>query len=518
VSPDLNALLLTAALPNDSRLRDGQLLGDPTEGALLALAAKGGVSPDSLVADWPRIAELPFDSAHKFMATFHRRGEQVQLFVKGAPDVLLARCTRRLAVTGTACLDATARARLQHEHEALAGDAMRVLALASRELPAGDFDPDADLMALIRDLDFVALVGIIDPPRPEAREAIALCRRAGIQVKMITGDHRVTAAAIARELRLEGAALGGSDLERMSDQELDDAIEATAVLARVAPEHKVRVVQALRRRGHVVAMTGDGVNDAPALKHADIGVAMGQAGTEVAKEAATMVLTDDNFATIVRAVGEGRAIYENIVKFVRFQLSTNMGAIQAVLGASLLGWQTPFTAIQILWINIIMDGPPAMSLGLEPQRAGVLDEPPRPTGSSVLTGERLSRLFLYGLTMALGTLALFRYAQPQGKEYALTLAFTTFVLFQFFNIFNARVERGSAFNRLFFRNRYLWLSLLAVLALQVLVVHWTPAQSVFATTDLSPTDWGLAILVASSVLLLDETRKLIWRLFRRFRR
>jgi Ca2+-transporting ATPase len=239
---------------------------------------------------------------------------------------------------------------------------------------------------------------------------------------------------------------------------------------------------------------------------------MGITGTEVTKEAATMVLTDDNFATIVRAVKEGRAIYDNMVKFVRFQLSTNMGAIQSVLAASLLGWTTPFTAIQILWINIIMDGPPAMSLGVEPARPGVMNEPPRKTDARILTAPRFGRLFLYGLTMAVGTLALFRYAQPQGEPYALTLAFTVFVLFQFFNLFNARAEHGTAFNRNFFRNRWLWLSLAAVISLQALVVHWAPAQDVFGTVDLALADWGLAAAVASSVLLLDEARKLALRL------
>jgi len=226
-----------------------------------------------------------------------------------------------------------------------------------------------------------------------------------------------------------------------------------------------------------------------------------------------MVLTDDNFATIVHSVKEGRTIYDNIVKFVRFQLSTNMGAIQTVLGASLLGWSTPFTAIQILWINIIMDGPPAMSLGVEPARDGIMDEPPRERDARILTSWRLGRLMIYGLTMALGTLGLFWYAQPQGEAYALTLAFTTFVLFQFFNLFNARAEHRSAFNGQFLRNRWLWLSLAAVLVLQALVVHWAPAQAVFRTTDLLLADWGLAALVASSVLLFDEMRKLLRRLF-----
>lgn len=510
--PDLASLLHPAALANDSRIRDGQLIGDPTEGALLALAAKGGVEAERLAAHSPRIAEIPFDSAHKFQAAFHHDGKQVRMYVKGAPDVLLARAARALGENGKSALDA---GYWQAENERLAARAMRVLAVASKSIPARDFDPAGDLMAHARDLTFVGLVGLIDPPRPEARDAIALCKRAGIAVKMITGDHRITAAAIARELGLDGEVLEGRELDAMSPEALVARIDHVAVFARVTPEHKVRIVQALKADGHVTAMTGDGVNDAPALKHADIGVAMGITGTEVTKEAATMVLTDDNFATIVRAVREGRAIYDNIVKFVRFQLSTNMGAIQTVLGASLLGWTTPFTAIQILWINIIMDGPPAMSLGVEPARPDVMEEPPRQTNARILTGRRLGRLLIYGFTMAVGTLALFWYAQPQGETYALTLAFTTFVLFQFFNLFNARAEHGSAFNRQLFRNRWLWLSLAAVLALQALVVHWAPSQAIFRTTDLAAADWVLAAAVAASVLLLDEARKLAARTFAR---
>jgi len=257
------------------------------------------------------------------------------------------------------------------------------------------------------------------------------------------------------------------------------------------------------------------VNDAPALKSADIGVAMGITGTEVTKEAATMVLTDDNFATIVGAVKEGRVIYDNIVKFVRFQLSTNMGAIQTVLGASLAGSTSPFTAIQILWINIIMDGPPAMTLGVEPARAGIMDEAPRRADGRILTARRLGLLIFYGFIMAAGTLSLFRYAQPRGEAYAMTLAFTTFVLFQFFNVFNARAEHHSAFARGLFSNPQLWLALAGVLALQVLVVHWAPAQAVFNTTDLEVVDWALAAAVASSVLVLEELRKGLLRQYRK---
>lgn len=521
VADELRHILLPAALCVDARIRDGELIGDPTEGALLALAAKAGLTPDAAIEHLPRIAELPFDSATKFMATFHHDGDVVRLCVKGAPDVLLARATAFIGAMGEmgtpgapTALDATARAAFATENEALAGQAMRVLALAGRVIPAEDFDPAGDLVPWVQDLTLHALVGIIDPPRAEAREAIATCHAAGIQVKMITGDHRVTAAAIARELGLHGEAREGRELDGLSQQEIAALVEKSAVFARVAPEHKMRIVEALQAKGHVVAMTGDGVNDAPALKTADIGVAMGITGTEVTKEAATLVLTDDNFASIVRAVEEGRTIYDNIVKFVRFQLSTNVGAILTVLGAPFLGLATPFTAIQILWVNIIMDGPPAMTLGVEPARPGIMRDAPRRADASILSVERLWRIGLYGATMAVGTLALYAWAMQSGDAArAMTLAFTTFVLFQFFNIFNARAEHGSAFNAQFFGNGKLWLALAGVVGLQVAAVHWAPAQAVFDTVDLTAAEWGLAVLVASSTLFLEEARKLLLSLF-----
>ncbi|MDP2794004.1 MAG: HAD-IC family P-type ATPase [Sulfurisoma sp.] len=518
---DLAPVLVPAALCADARLRDNELIGDPTEGALLALAAKAGLDADRLAEHTPRIAEIPFDSAVKFMATFHFDHDGagvpvVRMWLKGAPDVLLARASRHLAAAGEAPLDAAARAAFLAENEALAAQALRVLALAGRIIPAHDFDPAGDLLAWASDLTLLGLVGIIDPPRAEAKEAIRVCQAAGVQVKMITGDHPVTAAAIARELGLAGEAHEGRELDGLDKPALTALVEKSAVFARVAPEHKMRIVEALQERGHVVAMTGDGVNDAPALKTADIGVAMGITGTEVTKEAATLVLTDDNFASIVHAVEEGRTIYDNIVKFVRFQLSTNVGAILTVLGAPLLGFATPFTAIQILWVNIIMDGPPAMTLGVEPARPGIMHQPPRAADASILSWQRMWRIALYGLTMAAGTLGAYAWGEHHGGHaYAVTLAFTTFVLFQFFNIFNARAEFGSAFNRQFFANGKLWLALVAVVALQVVVVHWAPAQAVFDTVDLTLADWGLAALVASSTLLLEETRKLALRLVSR---
>lgn len=508
----MQALLLPAALCVDARLDRGELIGDPTEGALLALAAKAGLDADSLQRQRPRLAEMPFDSASKFMATFHHEGDRVRICVKGAPDVLMQRASRYRTADGPVLLDDIHRTVLAAENAALADQAMRVLALAEREIPAQGFDPAGPLEPWVTDLTLLALVGIIDPPRPEAKTAITRCHQAGIAVKMITGDHPVTAAAIARELGLQGEVHEGRVLDGLAEPALQALVKRTAVFARVAPEHKLRIVAALQRNGEVVAMTGDGVNDAPALKHADIGVAMGITGTEVTKEAATLVLTDDNFASIVEAVAEGRTIYDNIVKFVRFQLSTNIGAILTVLGAPLLGYATPFTAIQILWVNIIMDGPPAMTLGVEPARRGIMHESPRAQEAAILSGPRLGRIVLYGATMAVGTLGCYGWAlATQGAEKAGTLAFTTFVLCQFFNIFNARAEQGSAFNAQFFRNGKLWLALAAVLAMQWLAVHWAPAQAVFDTVPLSPGEWGLAMAVASSVLLLEEARKWLWR-------
>ncbi len=515
--PDFEPLLTPAALCNDSSIRAGLLIGDPTEGALLALAGKGGggheshreISAASLAASRPRIAEIPFDSVHKFMATFHRDGEHVRMLVKGAPDVLLARASHVRGATGDAPLDAPGRTAFETETARLAGHAMRVLAVAQRDIALRDFDPAADLMPWAQQLSLVGLVGLIDPPRPEVRDAIALCKQAGIQVKMITGDHALTAGAIARELGLHGAVLTGAELDRIDVAELSRHIEETAVFARVAPEHKVKIVQALQSRGHVVAMTGDGVNDAPALKNADIGIAMGITGTEVTKEAAAMVLADDNFASIVGAVKEGRTIYDNIVKFVRFQLSTSVGAILTVFGAQLLGLPMPFTAIHILWIALIMDGPPAVMLGLEPARPGIMNEPPRRSDARILTLRRLSRLLAYGSTMAVGTIGVYFHGLQTGTQaYASTLAFTTFVLFQFFNVMNARFDAGTVFNRQLFHNRKLWLALAAVLVLQVVVVNWGPAQAVFDTESLNLGDWLLATGIAASVLLLDEARKL----------
>ncbi len=509
----LRPFLLPMALCGDSRVQEGMLVGDPTEGALWVLAQKGGLDPEYEQSEQPRIAEIPFDSEHKFMVTFHHAGDTVEMFVKGAPDVLLARASLYLTNEGEVTLGETVRAGIEAENEHLATQALRVLAVARRVIAARDFDPAGDLMQWASGWTFLGLAGLMDPPRPEAKQAISLCKRAGIEVKMITGDHKLTAAAIGSELGLTGEVVSGAELDVMSEEELARRIDHIDVFARVSPEHKVKIVHALKADGHIAAMTGDGVNDAPALKAADIGVAMGITGTAVTKEAATLVLTDDNFATIVRAVEEGRVVYDNIVKFVRFQLSTNIGAILTVLTATLAGMPTPFTAIQLLWINIIMDGPPAMALGLEPARPGIMRAKPRSQSVQILNLRRLARLALYGATMMVGTIFMFQHGlQEHSHAYALTLAFTTFVLFQFFNVFNARSEHGSAFNAHFLHNGKLWLALAFVLALQFIAVHWGPAQEIFGTIDLETDDWLKAAAVASSVLLLDEARKFMTKL------
>ncbi|MBI4081732.1 MAG: cation-transporting P-type ATPase [Candidatus Lambdaproteobacteria bacterium] len=540
--PDLGPMLRPIVLCNDSNVRrGGVLLGDPTEGALVVLAAKGGITRRALERTMPRVAEIPFDSAHNLMATFHPdgEGESVYVAVKGAPEALLRRCSHWLTTQGRQPFDGAAREALLAENAHLAGQQLRVLAVASRRLPADGFDPAADLWPHVQGLTLLGLVGMIDPARPEAAEAIRLCRQAGIQVKMITGDQKITAMAIALHLGLPGQVLTGEELQAMDTAQLAGVIDQVAVFARVAPAHKVRIVEALKARGHVVAMTGDGVNDAPALKSAHIGVAMGKGGTEVAKEASSMVLTDDNFATIVGAVGEGRAIYDNIVKFVKFQLSTNIGALFSMLTAYVIpGLPSPLNPVQILWINIIMDGPPAMAMGLEPLRPENMQERPRPPEERILSWRRLAMLFGFGAMMVAGTVGvlygglhsssaaaalggvwvigplLAAAAQHLHAETAPTLAFTTFVLFQIFNAFNARVDRYSAFSRGFLSNGPLWGSLAGVVLLQVAAVETGFGHQVFNTHSLSVWEWLIATVLAASILIYGEALRLLGRYLR----
>ncbi|WP_448073978.1 cation-translocating P-type ATPase [Georgenia yuyongxinii] len=541
-APDVRGALLAMALASDAVVDDGEMVGDPTEGALVVLAAKGGLDVDAARRDWPRAAEVPFDSDRKYMATFHRwdgaadaaltqtwaRGPVpeddagARVFVKGGPDVVLGRCTRLDTPDGAIPLDDSQRERLAELNADIGSHGLRVMAVAQRDLGAGELDLEAateatpeELDRYVEDLTLLALVGIVDPPRPEVRDAVAQAHEAGIAVHMITGDHVGTASAIAEDLGIRGEAVSGADLDDLDDDALADRAARLGVLARVSPEHKIRMVDALRSDGSVVAMTGDGVNDAPALKQADIGIAMGITGTEVSKGAARMILTDDNFATIVAAVREGRGIYDNVVKFVRFQIATAWGFVLIFLTTGLLGAAggVPFTALQVLWVNIIMDGPPAMALGLDRPDPDVMRRPPRPVGEPILTRSRLGRIVLSAAVMAAGTLGVLAWAESAtlGTGQARTLAFTTFVLFQVFNLLNVRSREESAFSRRTFTNRTLWISVAVILVLQVAVVYAPFLQGLFSTTAIPAAHWGLAVAVASAVLWAEEIRKAVSR-------
>lgn len=502
----LPPLLLDAlALCSDAELDGDGIIGDPTEGALVVLAAKAGLDVTSRRAEWPRSAEIPFDADYKYMVTYHDEGPASRILAKGAADVLLLRCDSWLLGGDEVALTPSDRDRLDDAIAAMGERGLRVLAVASRVVESPSAEPHSDVSSLT----LLALLGIADPPRPEATSAVALCHRAGVAVKMITGDHVATAVAIARELGIEGRAMTGAELAELTTEELADVVDEVAVFARVAPEHKVAIVKALTAQGHVVAMTGDGVNDAAALRSAHIGVAMGRTGTEVTKEAGDVILTDDNFTTIVGAVEEGRSIYDNVVKFVRFQLSTNMGAISTFLGASVMGLPAPLTAVQILWVNIIMDGPPAMALGVDPARPGIMSEPPRRSGDQILSPARLVRLARVGLVMAIGTLSVLLLAREEwGEAVSLTMAFTTFVLFQLVNALNARAEHTTVFARHTLTNRWLWASLTTVAMLHVAAVHTPWGQAIFDTVALTTGQWAICIAVALCVLVVEELVKL----------
>jgi P-type Ca2+ transporter type 2C len=519
----LDHALLAMALCTDAVLREGDVVGDPTEGALVVLAEKGGIDVGSLRRERPRLLEIPFDSDYKFMATFHNWTDDagrdiVRSFVKGAPDVLARRADRYLGGEQILPFDAAARQRYDQANDELAEQGMRVMAVGAEDFPAVNFKAPKDPKDLLDRIVLLGLVGIVDPPRPEAREAIAESRGAGIRIRMITGDHAVTAAAIAAELNIPGPAVSGAELDGVDDADLGTWLDGVGVVARVSPEQKIRIVRALQARGEVVAMTGDGVNDAPALRRADIGVAMGVTGTEVTKEAATMVLTDDNFATIVAAIREGRGIYDNIVKFTRFQVSTALGFVLTVLVASLTGLAggAPFTALQILFVNLVMDGPPAMSLGVDPVSQDVMSRPPRPRREHILNRERLLRVLLTSTVMAAGTLAVLAWGPgPEAKmgeaTVAATMAFTTFVFYQAFNLLNVRHDTHSVFSRETLNNHNAFIATAAVIVLLVTVVEMGALHQVFTTTDLTSEQWLICAAVGSTILWAGELVKILIR-------
>src|SRR5512139_1566870 len=452
---DLDEVLLPMALCADARLDGETLIGDPTEGALIVLAAKGGIDLEGAKQQYPRVAEVPFDSDYKFMATFHNmtnaQGKPVvRCFVKGAPDVLVARSSSYWLPGGEVqpITDENKPLALK-ENDRMAESGERVMIVARRDFDPQTFDPKGKLLDLVNDLTLLAMVGIVDPPRAEAKDAIAKCHSAGIQVRMITGDHAVTAAAIGKELGITGTALTGAQFAAMKDEELLQKLPEIGVVARVAPEDKIRLVTMLQQQQNIVAMTGDGVNDAPALKKADIGVAMGITGTEVSKDAAVMILTDDNFATIVKAVEYGRALYDNLTKYIRFQMTALVAFIISYLGAAfffILGG-VPFGALAVLWINFAVQVPIAIALGFDKPLPGLMDRKPRPLSQPVLSRAQWARMIPLGLIMAVGTLLLEALYTPAGKPVAATIGFVVFSLYNVALGLSARSEFGTVFDR-----------------------------------------------------------------------
>lgn len=493
------ARMLTAAtLASDARLQQWegawQVKGDPTEGALVVAAAKAGLPAAELRAAYPRTAELPFTSETKRMTTLHDHDAGPVAFSKGAPEVLLAGCDTVWTAAGPVPLDETGRAGILEVARRWAGDALRVLAVAEKE--TGDLEGAQQGMTLL------GLVGMIDPPRPEAAHAIELCGRAGVRPVMITGDHPLTAAAVARELGLlrHGRVALGAELDALSDAELAAAARTIDVYARVSPAHKLRVVTALQSTGEVVAMTGDGVNDAPALKQADIGIAMGITGTDVTREASAMTLTDDDFASIVAAVEEGRGVFENIRKYLMYLLSSNIGEIGLMLASALLGLPLPLSAVQILYVNLATDGLPALALAVDPAGDDLMQRPPRDPRTGIFTRPVVVLMLAGGIWSTAINVGLFAWALGTGRSLAeaMALVFVSLVLVQFVKAYAFRSDRASVTHRPF-ANRWLNLAIGWEVALLLAVLHVPALQAAFGTFALSAADWlvvgGLALTV-----------------------
>lgn len=512
--PGERTLCLTVgALCNDAVLSSGGCRGDPTEAALVAAAAKEGVDKNRLEEQWPRRGELPFDSERKLMTTVHARpGGGFRVMVKGAPDVLVRRCR----------LDAGSARRVLARGEEMAGRALRVLGMAYQDLEF--LPPQLTGRILEQGLTFVGLAGMIDPPRREARQAVERCHAAGIRPVMITGDHKSTAVAIARELDMfhpGDSAITGEDLDFMPQELLEQEVEQFSVYARVSPEHKMRIVQAWQSRGRITAMTGDGVNDAPALKSADIGCAMGLAGTDVAKGAADMILTDDNFATIVSAVEQGRGIYANIKKAIHYLLSCNIGEMLTIFLATVLGFrQMPLEPVQLLWLNLVTDSLPALALGVEPVEVGVMEQPPRDAHASLFARDFAFRLAWQGAMVGLLTLAAYFlgeyvFSSPDRAGAANTMAFATLTLCQLFHAFDVRSERASLLQIGVFSNPAMNRAFLAGAAMQLCVLCVPPLQRVFGTVSMSGAEWAAVLALAFAPVAVCEAVKALDRAGRR---
>ena len=507
---DLRELLAAGVLASDAHLvQEGEggpaewrILGDPTEGALVVAAAKAGLARDALEEDQPRIGEIPFTSERKRMTTLHRSVQGPVAYTKGAPETVLPSCERMLANAEERALSPSERDRLLSQAAELAAQGMRVLALARKR---GASLEDAESGAT-----FLGLAAMLDPARAEAPDAVERCREARIGVVMITGDHPLTARAVARQIGIlrDGKTLTGPDLDGLDEAGLRRAVTETDVYARVSPVHKLRIVEALQAEGQVAAMTGDGVNDAPALRRADIGVAMGKTGTDVTREAADMVLLDDNFATIVAAVEEGRGIFSNIRKYLMYLLSSNVGEILLITGAGVFGWPMPLTAVQILYVNLATDGLPALALALDPPESDLMRQPPRDRRKGIFSRRTVLLMSAGGVWSAVVNLGVFSWSLAAGHalEHAMTLTFISLVLIQFFKAYNFRSDHRSVLERPF-ANRWLNFAIVWEVLLLVLIVEWGPLQRIFGTTAVSAVEWVALVSLAITVSLVLEAVK-----------
>ncbi|MFH1858550.1 MAG: cation-translocating P-type ATPase [Candidatus Omnitrophota bacterium] len=505
--PSLVALLRAATLSSDAQMieeKSGRwgVRGDPTEGALVVAAAKAGLKKSELEKQSPRVNEIPFMSETKRMTTLHEIPSGKVAYSKGAPEFILESCTRYLVEQDEAPLSEEGKRRILEAAQQMARDALRVLAVAQKS--------DASIETAEKEMTFLGLVGMIDPPRPEAKAAVATCQKAGIKPVMITGDHPITAEAIARELGIlkTGRVVTGQALEKMDDAEFEREVETIEVYARVSPSHKLRVVTALQRKRHIVAMTGDGINDAPALKKADIGVAMGIAGTDVTREAAVMTLTDDNFASIVAAVEEGRGIFDNVKKYLMYLLSANMGEIGLIAGATFLGLPLPLTAVQILYVNLATDGLPALALAVDPPESDLMRRRPRDPGVGIFTRPVVTLIGVGGAWSACINLYLFGWALRSGRTLheAMTMTFVSLILIEFFKAYSFRSDRHSIVQHPF-SNKWLNAAILWELALLMVVVYTPFLHKPFSTFGLSPADWMAVLSAAGTILPVLELAK-----------
>ncbi|TFF88778.1 MAG: calcium-translocating P-type ATPase, SERCA-type [Promethearchaeota archaeon] len=521
----IGILCSDAELNYNEKEEDWEIFGDPTEASLLVLGGKIDMWKKELLKKYPKKNVLPFDSNRKMMTTVHETPNGSYAYVKGAPEQILDRCIKKYTDRTETDITEDEKDNILELNEEMTKNALRTLALAYTKINIEDFSEDEiDSEHIEKNLIFVGLVGMIDPPREESKRALKVCKNAGMKAVIITGDHKLTATAIAKELDMmekNDIAITGSEVDEMSDDEFDNIVTQVKVFARVSPHHKVKVCKSLQEKGNVVAMTGDGVNDSPAIKTADIGVAMGQTGTEVTKEAADMTLMDDNFATIINAVREGRGIYDNIRKFIFYLLSSNIGEILTLFIAILIGFHAvvggelilvlPLVPVQILWINLVTDGLPATALSVEPKDPDLMNRPPRDPKEPVITKKMVLNMLLVGATMCIGTLFAFNIGlNNYSAAHARTLSFTTLMMFQMFNVISCRSFRESIF-KLKTHNKALYIAILSSIILQIVVVYVPGVQTIFYCTNLNWIDWILLVAISSSVLFVNEIYKWIIR-------